>query len=679
MVPLSHPPKSLLYFFLYSSPSQIDTLPTTRISRNNSKPKRTKTLDRMSSPNPTAVGSNSDNSNGSSPSREKEKGGAGGAPDLNTLMKSLSRAATKDGENSSSSSSSGGNNSDNSALVSLGNTSFGFNFDSEEGMSNNSSKEGSAVDDNSDGSGRRERKKSKKVHSVTSSSAAASHHHPKKKRKKIPKNSQSGSGTSSGTNGTGSEDTKSSSISLLLPPLPSAAAPTGGDDNSRLIGGETLSQQENQQNQSSSGDLQKDEAAANAVASLEAIVARSSYPTEEEQQQQAAAVRCNRTTESDGGLKKKNHDDDDDDNNNGGDYKDAASSGGYNTDDDEAGGGKVTSSAVSRAKKASKHEPTSSAGASVNTSGNNNNNNDDSDGDDDDDDDETATNNIDNNSSSSIGNNDPPPRRKQQKKNSNSGSNKRVERNQREKERSLRISRQISELRNLLSSGGIVVPKGTKSSVLTEAANYIRMLQQHQYRSEMYVVSCGVLLLLSGHRKFAFVVVGWELTLTACTRFVSLRSLSSQRPAPARAADADDRTGRARAPGGAGDPALCRAERSLEPREVWGRPAHVGHDLRRFRCTATGAPSSPGSSDRRTISAAPAAGVQQHLPARHGGYVGVPLHFQFVRNRHGHRIDGRGLLGLQPPLLSALELHQAGGVLHDHLQSDSPAGPAARL
>jgi hypothetical protein len=62
---------------------------------------------------------------------------------------------------------------------------------------------------------------------------------------------------------------------------------------------------------------------------------------------------------------------------------------------------------------------------------------------------------------------------------------KREERNAREKERSFRISKQINDLRNLLSSGGVIVPKGTKSSVLTEAANYIRMLQQHQYRSEM--------------------------------------------------------------------------------------------------------------------------------------------------------------------------------------------------
>lgn len=64
---------------------------------------------------------------------------------------------------------------------------------------------------------------------------------------------------------------------------------------------------------------------------------------------------------------------------------------------------------------------------------------------------------------------------------------KREERNAREKERSFRISKQINELRALLSSGGVIVPKGTKSSVLTETANYIVMLQQHQYRSEMYV------------------------------------------------------------------------------------------------------------------------------------------------------------------------------------------------
>lgn len=62
---------------------------------------------------------------------------------------------------------------------------------------------------------------------------------------------------------------------------------------------------------------------------------------------------------------------------------------------------------------------------------------------------------------------------------------KRIERNEREKERSYRITHQINELRNLLSTGGVIVPKGTKNAVLTEAANYIRLLQQHQYKSEM--------------------------------------------------------------------------------------------------------------------------------------------------------------------------------------------------
>mmetsp|Transcript_7252 Transcript_7252/g.15181 ORF Transcript_7252/g.15181 Transcript_7252/m.15181 type:complete len:933 (-) Transcript_7252:393-3191(-) len=62
---------------------------------------------------------------------------------------------------------------------------------------------------------------------------------------------------------------------------------------------------------------------------------------------------------------------------------------------------------------------------------------------------------------------------------------KREERNAREKERSCRIARQIDDLRNLLSRGGVIVAKGTKSSVLAEAANYINMLQEQQCRWEM--------------------------------------------------------------------------------------------------------------------------------------------------------------------------------------------------
>ena len=55
----------------------------------------------------------------------------------------------KSGDSGSNSSNGGGsgNNSDNSAFISLGNTSFGFNFDSEEGLNNsprnsNNSEEG---------------------------------------------------------------------------------------------------------------------------------------------------------------------------------------------------------------------------------------------------------------------------------------------------------------------------------------------------------------------------------------------------------------------------------------------------------------------------------------------------------------------------------------------------------
>jgi len=62
---------------------------------------------------------------------------------------------------------------------------------------------------------------------------------------------------------------------------------------------------------------------------------------------------------------------------------------------------------------------------------------------------------------------------------------RREERNMREKERSLKITQQIHELRNLLSVGGVIVPKGTKSTILAECANYIRLLQQHQVQSEM--------------------------------------------------------------------------------------------------------------------------------------------------------------------------------------------------
>lgn len=61
---------------------------------------------------------------------------------------------------------------------------------------------------------------------------------------------------------------------------------------------------------------------------------------------------------------------------------------------------------------------------------------------------------------------------------------RREERNKREKLRSSNIAKQICELRELLTSGGVSIPKGTKGSVLTEAANYIKILQRQQTMAE---------------------------------------------------------------------------------------------------------------------------------------------------------------------------------------------------
>ena len=57
---------------------------------------------------------------------------------------------------------------------------------------------------------------------------------------------------------------------------------------------------------------------------------------------------------------------------------------------------------------------------------------------------------------------------------------RRLERNQREKERSNRIASQVDALRCLLQRGGLFIPKNTKSTVLSEASNYIRTLQDRQ-------------------------------------------------------------------------------------------------------------------------------------------------------------------------------------------------------
>lgn len=57
---------------------------------------------------------------------------------------------------------------------------------------------------------------------------------------------------------------------------------------------------------------------------------------------------------------------------------------------------------------------------------------------------------------------------------------RRLERNQREKERSNKIATQVDTLRCLLQRGGLFIPKKTKSSVLSEASNYIKSMQDRQ-------------------------------------------------------------------------------------------------------------------------------------------------------------------------------------------------------
>jgi Helix-loop-helix DNA-binding domain len=61
---------------------------------------------------------------------------------------------------------------------------------------------------------------------------------------------------------------------------------------------------------------------------------------------------------------------------------------------------------------------------------------------------------------------------------------KRVERNQREQARSNRLSEQFADLRDLLVKAGIVVPKGTKGSILAIVGDYIRVLEQKRNATE---------------------------------------------------------------------------------------------------------------------------------------------------------------------------------------------------
>jgi hypothetical protein len=284
------------------------------------------------------------------------------------LMKSLRRKTT-----SESGSSNGGNNSDNSALISLGYTSFGFNFDSEE----NGSEERNDQSDDSDGNGPSDLN----VPLVTSSSdntAISSMSRPQH----LPRQN----------------------LKVKPMPSPSMSSLTNASINDGAMDVAAHRQ-----------------AAANAVANLQSIansVTKNNLGTSDSKPAARPMERKRKAGSDDG------------------------DSGGYNTDDERNDNDNDRNS----------NDMKSFDGGSQGSF-------------------DTESNDGD-----QMGG-----RKKKKKLNER----KREERNAREKERSFRISHQIDELRALLSNGGVIVPKGTKSSILIEAANYIRVLQQHQYRSEM--------------------------------------------------------------------------------------------------------------------------------------------------------------------------------------------------
>jgi len=336
------------------------------------------------------------------------------------LMKAIRRRSSSIlGSNSSSNGS--GNNSDNSGIVSIGNNSFGFNFDSEEAMNNSESNwdgDGAKPAMNTDsahGSETSEEGKKQKATSVVTNSSSRRH-----AGKKCTLRQESSSGS----------DWKSSVSSLTQA--------SGLDGNN-------------------SDTVDPHHAAAAAVVANLHSIASQHFPTadkgkNDEDDRKPSSKETSQPSMTNKALppftRKRSAPTTEED------------TGGYNSEADgehalsystapKDSAGVANSVAVSRSRRTVPTRPPSQNVESVST--------------------DAAT----------------VARGRSRKKTKKIDDCKREERNAREKERSFRISKQINELRDLLSSGGVIIPKGTKSSVLTEAANYIRMLQQHQYKSEI--------------------------------------------------------------------------------------------------------------------------------------------------------------------------------------------------
>ncbi|KAG7363946.1 PAS domain S-box containing protein [Nitzschia inconspicua] len=382
----------------------------------------------------------------------------------NSSNNSLLKGDNNSSEIGSSNGEVGGNNSDNSALVSLGNTSFGFNFDSEEGT-NVGSEEGDSSDQGGGSGGDRGGTRNAKATTTKATAATTA--------KSRNNNNNYKSGTATFTNGAADQsDPVTQPSSSLLPPAstaihtkpPARSTLTAGAAAAKISSDSSSAARSINTNTTNTFSSSHSDAASQAVSNLHSI-ATTAAEGNADKQPPTQGIKKRKAPETATSSNATNL------------SADNESSNGYNSDDEgKAGEGqeqqhKRSKNQLQAGYHHQHHHQHHQMDMEPVTSKNVNADLDDDYDDDNDNDDEEQRG-----TGSRTGS-----KRKKKKLDDT----KREERNAREKERSFRISRQINELRNLLSSGGVIVPKGTKSSVLTEAANYIRMLQQHQYRSEI--------------------------------------------------------------------------------------------------------------------------------------------------------------------------------------------------
>ncbi|KAG7340067.1 PAS domain S-box containing protein [Nitzschia inconspicua] len=393
----------------------------------------------------------------------------------NFSSNSLLKGDNNSSENGSSNGEVGGNNSDNSALVSLGNTSFGFNFDSEEGT-NVGSEEGDSSDQGVGGGGGGSTKATTTATRATAVKTAKSRNDTNNNNNNHKKRSATlASGGVAGQSDpiASNKPNQSQSSSSLLPPAaaiharpPSKSTLTAGAAAAKISSDSSSAARSfNTNTTTNTLSSSHSDAASQAVSNLHSI-ATAAAEGNADKQPTPQGIKKRKAPETATSSTTTNL------------SADNESSNGYNSDDE----GKAGQSHEQKHKRSMNQlqagyqhhhhqhhqmdmEPVTSKNVNADL---------------DDDYDEGDDNEDDDEEQRGTGSRTGSKRKKKKLDDS-----KREERNAREKERSFRISRQINELRNLLSSGGVIVPKGTKSSVLTEAANYIRMLQQHQYRSEI--------------------------------------------------------------------------------------------------------------------------------------------------------------------------------------------------